>query len=303
MIERNHLEILLGIQNHGSLTAAADALNLTQSALSHSIKKLEQITEVKLWHKSGRKLQLTQAGEYLLTFANRIIPQFEHADTVLQRFSRGEKGHLRIGMECHPCYRWLLHVVTPYLQQWQEVDIDVKQSFQFGGMAALFNYDIDILVTPDPLFTKGVSFKPVFNYEQVLVVSKQHSLAQKAYVRPKDLQQETLFTYPVDSSRLDIFVDFLSPANCLPKQHKTLEATEMILQMVAAQRGVTALPRWLVTEYTESMNLQVVQLGERPVGKTIHLGIRDNEPTAGYLTAFLALAKQQGHSMETSLGE
>ncbi len=84
--------------------------------------------------------------------------------------AKGEKGRLRIGMECYPCYQWLLAIVEPYLQQWPSVDVDVKQRFQFGGMAALFSHDIDVLVTPDPLQKSGVRFVPVFDYEQVLVL-------------------------------------------------------------------------------------------------------------------------------------
>lgn len=66
----------------------------------------------------------------------------------MQQFAQGERGSLRIGMECHPCYQWLLKIVSPYLAAWPDVDVDVKQKFQFGGIGALFGYEIDMLVTP-----------------------------------------------------------------------------------------------------------------------------------------------------------
>ncbi|MFX4635605.1 LysR substrate-binding domain-containing protein, partial [Acinetobacter baumannii] len=87
-----------------------------------------------------------------------------------------ERGALRIGMECHPCYQWLLKIVSPYLAAWPAVDVDVKQKFQFGGIGALFGYEIDMLVTPDPLYKAGLVFEPVFDYEQVLVVGPGHPL-------------------------------------------------------------------------------------------------------------------------------
>ncbi len=85
MLEKIHLSILREISRQGSLTAAADSLHLTQSALSHSIKKLEQLANVSLWVKDGRNIKLTQAGDYLLMQANRLIPQFERMEETLRQ--------------------------------------------------------------------------------------------------------------------------------------------------------------------------------------------------------------------------
>ncbi|GLQ32770.1 LysR family transcriptional regulator [Litoribrevibacter albus] len=290
MIERSHLKILREVDRHGSLTAAANELFLTQSALSHTMRKLESQLGTPLWIKEGRHLQLTQAGRYLLKEAKRLLPQLERLDETLLQYAQGDKGVLRIGMECHPCYQWLLKVVKPFLADWPSVDVDVKQKFQFGGMAALFNHDIDILVTPDPIEKDGIRFSPVFDYEQVLVVHQDHPYAQKNYVQPKDLANQVLYTYPVDAARLDIFQLFLFPAMCSPKQHKMIEATEMMLQMVAANRGVATLPKWLVEEYQTSLPIQAVRLGKDGIQKQIHLGIRSNEEPNAFTQAFFELA-------------
>ena len=178
MLERIHLAIVQEVDRQGSLTAAAGALHLTQSALSHAVRKLEEQLGTALWIREGRSLRPTQAGEYLLAVANRVLPQLEQAEERLRQFARGERGTLRIGMECHPCYQWLLKIVSPYLAAWPTVEVDVKQKFQFGGVGALFGYDIDLLVTPDPFFRPGLVYEPVFDYEQVLVVSGRHRLAQ-----------------------------------------------------------------------------------------------------------------------------
>lgn len=290
MIERSHLKILREIDRQGSLTAAARALHLTQSALSHKITRLEQLLGTPLWQKEGRGLKLTQAGDYLLQQANRLLPQLERVDERLLQFARGERGALNIGMECHPCYQWLLKVVDPFLARWPGVDVDVTQKFQFGGMAALFNHDIDLLVTPDPIVREGIHFEPVFPYEQVLVVSRDSELAGLERVTPQQVAAQTLYTYPVAIERLDIFQQFLLPASCLPKKHKVLEATEMMLQMVAAGRGVATLPLWLVEEYAESLPITPVRLGEQGIHKHIHLGVRTGDLDDRHTRAFIEMA-------------
>jgi LysR family transcriptional regulator for metE and metH len=292
MIERHHLTIIRTVDEVGSMTAAAEKLNLTQSALSHTMKKFEEQVGTPIWQRRGRRLVPTQTGQYLLAVANRLLPQLQHADQVVQHFAKGEKGRLRIGMECHPCYQWLLSIVEPYLADWPAVDVDVKQRFQFGGMAALFSQDIDVLVTPDPLEKPGVTFMPVFAYEQVLVVSEQHPLAKEPFISPQQLCSETLLTYPVEKNRLDVYSQFLTPAYCEPARHKSIEDTDIMIQLVAANRGVCALPRWLVDDYQSRFAIRSVSLGVKGIRKHIHLGFRDGEDALDYVSAFFELAQR-----------
>lgn len=292
MIERIHLSIIREVDRRGSLTAAAEVLFLTQSALSHAIRKLEQQLGTEVWTREGRALRLTQAGDYLLALAKRVLPQFEHAERLMRQYAQGLRGSLRIGMECAPCYQWLLKVVEPYLGAWPEVDVDVRQRFQFGGLAALSGYEIDLLVTPDPLFRPGLVFVPVFDYEQMLVVGRSHPLAGKAWVEPCDLVDEVLITYPVDIDRLDIYNQFFVPANCAPRERKVIETTDIMIQMVASCRGVAALPGWLVQEYAARMPVAAVRLGEQGVAKQIFLGTREEDAGVDYLEAFVAQARR-----------
>jgi LysR family transcriptional regulator for metE and metH len=298
MLERIHLAIVQEVEKQGSLTAAADVLCVTQSALSHSMKKLEQQLGTAVWLREGRSLRLTQAGQYLLAVAGRVLPQLDLAEERLRQFAQGERGALRIGMECHPCYQWLLKIVSPYLSAWPDVDVDVKQKFQFGGIGALFGYEIDLLVTPDPLFKPGLQFVPVFDYEQVLVVAGSHPLARAEYVQPRHLGQEVLITYPVATDRLDIYNQFLLPAGVAPRRHKTIETTDIMLQMVASGRGVAALPRWLALEYAGKMDVVPVRLGKKGIAKQIHLGAREADLDIDYLRAFIELARQQPLSIK-----
>ena len=290
MLERIHLKVLQAVDHHGSLTAAAKQLCVTQSALSHTVRKLETSLGTAVWLREGRNLRLTQAGQYLLNTANRVLPQLEYAELKLKQMAQGERGTLRIGMECHPCYQWLLKVVSPFLEGWPDVDVDVKQKFQFGGIGALLAYEIDLLVTPDPFYKSGLCFEPVFDYEQVLVVPRNHALAERKYLHAEDLRDQVLLTYPVAPDRLDIYTQFLNPAGVVPKRHKTSETTDIMLQMVASGRGVAALPRWLAQDYATKLPLTLLRLGESGIAKQIYLGTRITDSDIEYLRAFIVLA-------------
>jgi LysR family transcriptional regulator for metE and metH len=291
MLERVHLVVVREVEKHGSLTAAAEVLCLTQSALSHSIKKLEAQLGMDIWRREGRHLRLTQAGRYLLAVANQVLPQLDLAEERLREFAQGGRGTLRIGIECHPCYRWLLNAVAPFLGAWPNVEVDVKQKVQFGGIEALFGYEIDLLVTPDPVFKPELRFEPVFDYEQVLAVAKSHALAGATHVEPQQLRDEVLITYPVSTDRLDVYTQFLLPAGVTPKRQKTVENTDIMMQLVASGRGVAALPRWLIQEYSSQLSIVDVRLGPTGIFKQIFVGVREADAHVDYIAAFIELAR------------
>jgi LysR family transcriptional regulator for metE and metH len=294
MLERSHLAILLALDNAGTLAEAAERLHLTQSALSHAIRKLEDQAGVALWRKEGRRLRLTQAGQYLLGVARRLLPQMEEADSVLRGYGEGRRGKLRIGMECHPCYEWLLTVVSPFLQRWPLVDLDVVQQFRFNGLEALLNHQVDMVITSDPLENPAFQNRPVFTYELMLVAAPDWRSDLAGVVSPDDLTAATLITFPVARERLDVFTRFLLPAHCEPNKLHQVEATEIMVQLVAAGRGVCTLPDWLARKFQASYPLVIRSLGAEGVHKSLYLVFREEDAEVSYLQDFLALAQHPG---------
>ncbi|GBQ13604.1 LysR family transcriptional regulator [Swaminathania salitolerans] len=285
MIDIQPLAILREVRRAGSITLAAEALCLTQSAVSHAIRRFEERHGVRVLEREGHKLHFTQAGEYLLGLAQRVLPQLEQGASVLEDYARGRCGSIRIGMECHPCQEWLMQVVDPFLSAWPDVELDVTTAFQFGGLSALVGREIDLLVTPDPTMRPELTFVPVFDYELVLAVASDHPLARKDHANPEDLATETLITYPVSKERLDIYTQFLVPANTEPYRHRTVETTDLMMRLVASRRAVSATPDWLLRK---AKDVAGVRIG-KGIFKSIHLGHRAGK-TPPFLDGFIQLA-------------
>lgn len=293
MLDRQHLAILLEVDRSGSLTAAADRLNLTQSALSHTMRKLEERHGAKVWMKHGRNLRLTKAGRYLLALAQRVLPQIEDAERVLGDFAAGQRGALRVGMECYPCQKWLMRIAAAYLKAWPDVDFDLSTAFRFDGIGALVGHEIDLLITPDPVDLAALRFIPVFPYELVLAVHESHPLASVSVANPADLATEELITFPVGHDRLDVFTRFLLPAHCRPQRVRTAETSELMLQLVANRRGVCVLPDWIVREDGAELPVRSVRLGSGTgLEKSIHVGFRRGDEDVAYVKGFVSLARE-----------
>jgi len=283
----HRLEYIKEVNRLKSVTAAAESLNLSQSAVSHTIAKLERRFGVKLWHRKGNTLVYSQAGLYLLSLADKMVTEFEHAERVLQEFAQGRRGIMRIGMECHPCEQWLMGKIQQFLKAWPEVDVEIKSAFRFDGIAALKANEIDVLITPDPVNTEGLNFRSVFNYNLCIVVSEQNPLYNKAFVTAQDLEDQILYTVPVGYNRLDVYTRFLDPANVQPRRRVPIESTEMMLQLVSANRGVAALPEWLVSSHESRLGIKGIRIGNKGLQKSVNVGVRDDDLQLDYVKGFI----------------
>jgi LysR family transcriptional regulator, regulator for metE and metH len=292
MIERSHLQIILALDELGTLTQAAEALCLSQSALSHQIRKLEELAGVRIWHRIGRTLYLTPAGRELLKTARQVLPVLEQSERTLTAYRDGKRGLLRIGVECYPCYAWLKNVVVTFMAEAADVDIDIVSQFQFRGLEALREHHIDLLITPDPVDSERIHFERLFDYEVVLVMNDVHPLTAEETVQPEMLAGETLLTFPVPAERLDIFNRFLAPAGIAPRERKEIESVDIMLQMVAFQRGVCALPEWLAAGYLTTLPLTTARLGQGGLNKSLFAALRAADLGIRYFQEFIELGKR-----------
>lgn len=280
------------LHQKGTLTQAADALFLTQSALSHQIRHLEKKLNLKLWQRCGRRLRLTPAGELLLKTAEKVMPLLSQTELALKAMAEGQQGVLRIAVECFPCHEWLTAIVAKFLKSLPDIDVDIIRQYQFSGTEAVLNHHADLLITPDLYQHETLQNIPLFEYQQVLLLSKDHHLASFTAIDAQQLANEVLFTFPVERERLDIFSEFLQPNNIEPRVHKQIESLAIMLQMVEHQRGVCVLPEWLADSYSEQYNVKKCRLGELGIYKTLYASIKKEDKNIAYIEEFIRLAQK-----------
>ena len=291
MIEPVHLRIVSALQQHGTLTEAANALCLSQSALSHQIRYLEKKLGIAIWVKEGRRLRLTRAGNHLLESAEKILPLLEQSERTLKAYADGKQGVLRIGVECYPCYEWLTGVIADYLKTTPDVDVDIFQRFRFSGFEGVLNFHIDMLITPDRVDHPGLVYETLFEYELLLLAADSHPLCDKDWLKPQQLDQETLITFPVEAERLDILSGFLWPAGVRPVEHKQIESIDIMLQLVALSRGVSALPDWLAHRACRSLPLKSLRLGRQGMQRRLYAAYRAEDAGLAYQQQFIKLGR------------
>mgnify|MGYP001816495869 FL=1 len=291
-IEFRHLRTIRAIHKAGGLARAADVLNITQSALSHQVKGLEDQAGVELFVRRSKPLKLSSAGHRLLKLAEKVLPELEAMEDDFRNLRSGKSGRLHIAIECHACFEWLFPVLEEFRKAWPEVDVDIRPGLAFDALPALQREEVDLVVSSDPEEINAVDFTPLFDYEPVFVASAQHPLAAKDFVDAEDFRDELLITYPVERSRLDVFSELLTPAKVEPRAVRQVELTAVILLLVASNRGVAVLPDWVVREVRYHSDYVTRPVTAAGLSKRLYAATRSDETTKPFMAHFLKVARK-----------
>ncbi len=251
ILEVRHLRTLVALRDSGSLVRAAQLLNLTQSALSHQIKLLEDRYGQPLFERKSVPPQFTAVGERLLALADAMLPQVEGAERDIARLVLGQGGQMRIAVECHTCFDWLMPAMDAFRTRWPEVELDIVSGFHADPVGLLHQGRADVAIVSEvDADEAGVDYHALFGFEIRALLANTHPLVAKPHLAAQDFADQTIITYPVPDEMLDLIRQVLEPAGVRPPR-RTTELTVAMLQLVASGRGVAALPLWAVQSYLD----------------------------------------------------
>ncbi|MFV0385412.1 LysR family transcriptional regulator [Paracoccus sp. (in: a-proteobacteria)] len=292
-LELRHLRTVRAVHEQGGLARAAEVLNITQSALSHQIKALEEQAGVELFVRRAKPMRLSAAGMRLLRLAEQVLPLVAAAEAEFKGVEMGHVGRLHIAMECHACFDWLLPVLDLFRRAWPDVDVDIRQGLAFSALPALAREEVDLVISSDPEDMADISFQPLFDYAPTLVVPSGHALVAKGHAEPQDFAAETLITYPMDRGRLDVFSQFLTPAGIEPARTRTVELTAVALMLVASGRGVAVMPDWVLRRESANPELALLPLGPGGIQRRLYAAVREADLNRPYMAHVLRLARTE----------
>jgi LysR family transcriptional regulator for metE and metH len=290
LLELRHLHTLLALVETGSISRAATRVHLTQSAISHQIKQLKEHYGTPLFERKTQPLRLSPSGQRLHTLAETVVRQVLEAEREIHRIAQGEAGRLRVAVECHTCFDWLMPSMDTFREHWPEIELDLVSGFHTDPVNLLLEDRAEWVVVSEPRPRPGIVFHPLFGFEIVGLVSRQHPYAGKPFLRPEDFADETLITYPVPDDMLDIVRKVLRPLGVEPRR-RTSELTVAILQLVASRRGIAALPNWSVQTYLERDYVLAKSIGKKGLWGELYAATTEAMAGLAYLQDFLATVR------------
>ena len=294
-LELRHLRTLLALKETGSVSMAAKRVYLTQSALSHQIKLMEEQFGLLLFERKSNPLRFTAAGERLIRLANEILPKVIDAERELARVKHGDAGQLRIAVECHTCFDWLMPAMDEFRQHWSLVELDIVSGFHTDPVGLLLSHRADWAIVSEVEENDDVLFKPLFSYEMVGICAKDHSLANKDVWQAEDFAEETWVTYPVPDDMLDLYRQVLKPKDINPPR-RTTELTIALIQLVASRRGIATVPYWAALPYLEKGYVVARKITEKGLYSNLYAAIRKEDANLAYIEDFHQTVKAQSFS-------
>lgn len=294
LLELRHLKTLLALREAGNLSRAAQLLNLTQSALSHQLKGLEEHYGAALFERKSNPVSFTAPGQRLLRLADAVLPQVDEAERDVARLVSGAAGALRIAVECHTCFDWLMPAMDAFRQRWPEVELDIVSGFHADPVGLLHQDRAEVAIVSEldeEGEGSGIAFLPLFSFEIVALLPQGHALLGKPALAAEDFAGQTLITYPVPDEMLDLVRRVLQPAGIAPAR-RTTELTVAMLQLVASGRGLAALPLWAVKSYVDRGYVASQRIGPDGLTGRLYAAVPERLRERPYVAEFVRLMRE-----------
>jgi len=199
---------------------------------------------------------------------------------------------LRIALECHTCFDWLMPIMDVFRKDWPEVELDLVSGFHPNPIALLADGKTDLVIGSENKPRRGIVFRPLFRFEVLAVLPTDHPLRGKRYLSAGDFASETLITYPVPEDRIDLIRRVLKPAKVHPRR-RTTELTVAILQLVASRRGVAALPNWGIKNYVDYKYVIARSIGKKGLWSNLYGATTREMAAQPFLRDFLETARRE----------
>jgi len=289
-IEVRDLQLVCAIADEGSVTRAGHRLHLTQSALSHQLRGLEETLGAPLFRRLGRRMAPTPAGERLRTSARQILEQIGRAEEEVRRVTAQREGTLRLSVECNTAYYWLPPLLKPFRQRFPRVEVRIELEATRQPIAALLDGRLDLAIIYTPVRNRRLTVEPLFQDELVVLVAPGHPLAARSHVDPADFASENFIIYSSTRENI-VFQRVLTPAGIMPRQVSQVQLTEAMVELVKAGLGISVMARWSVAPHIASGALRALPLTRQGMHRQWLAASMRSRATPAYVRAFVELLR------------
>ena len=284
-----HFKLVKMVSEEGSLTKAAEKLHLSQSALSHQLRDLEQELSVSVFNRVNKKLILTQAGKLLLDTSHDVLNEIGSLKRRISEISEGERGTIRLSTECYTCYHWLPNIIKEFKKEYPNVQVEIKTDDDHSTVSKLLNGELDIVLIHHEPEDPNISLNKILDDELVTIFCPEHSFAQKDVILPSDFKDQTLITHSKDFDSSTLNQKLLKRYNIIPANIIYVQLTGAALEMVKANLGITVMPRWIISSFLGNGQLQHLSLTKNKLIRKWNIATLKDPLRPAYIDQFIKI--------------
>jgi LysR family transcriptional regulator, regulator for metE and metH len=301
-LDSRHLRLIAEVARAQSVTRAADRLNVTQSAVSHQLRDIEERLGTALFLRSGRQMLLTAAGRHLVETADRVLEDIARAEQAVARLARNEAGVFRVCTQCYTGYHWLPPLLDVVRRRYPNVEVEIAAEHTMQAVNALLEGRLDLAIVNQPPNDRRIQIRPLFEDEHAAIVAPSHKWANRAFVTPRELAAERLYLYSRSIDDSYIVQHVMRPAGIVPGSATFLQLTEAIIEMVKAGIGISVLPTWSIAPAITSGAVTALRITKSGVYRQWNAATLTGAGDSPFLDYFLQVLARQGRTMGRAAG-
>lgn len=288
-LEIRHLRMVAAVADSGSVTRAASEVHLTQSAVSHQLRDLEERLGTPLFLRVGKRMVPTAAGERVLSTARRVLGEIAAAEDDVRRIGTNEAGVLRVCTQCNTGYHWLPPLVEAFRRKHPRVDVAIAVECTTRPLEALLEGRLDLAIVTQQVRDSRVRVRPLFDDEHAAIVSPDHPFASRTFVRPEDFAGERLLLYSGSTEDSFTVKRILRPAGVQPERISFVMLTEAILEMVKARLGISVMQTWTIEPAIRSGEVRAIPITRAGIRRRWSAATLRAAQSAPHVDAFVEL--------------
>jgi LysR family transcriptional regulator for metE and metH len=281
------LRALVALADFDSLTEAAEALGISQPALSNRLSEIERLTGAAIFHRAGGRLHFAPSGLALLNAARVILEELHQVERNLDH-ARGVRGEtIRVEVRGYNLHRELSPVVARLMGDNPDLLIELTSDVGRLPLDGLVSRAVDLAISTGEFSRRGLEHRLLAEDELVGVVGVDHPLAGRERLAPTDFVHEPFVTYSAVLERGQEVERFFGPAGVFPRTLVPVGGADYAFSLVASGFGVSILSRWAAERHPSRPALRLLTLGETGLPCRWRATIRQGDGATGATCAIL----------------
>lgn len=287
-MDTQHLQAFVAIAERGSFSAAADALHLTQPAISKRIALLEEQLGSSLFDRVGRQVNLTQAGKLLLNKAQLILSEVTAAQRAIADLRGEVQGQLSIATSHHVGLHYLPPVLREYSSQYPEVKLDLHflDSEQAYDEILQSRYDLAVVTLSLEEDTR-LQTHPIWHDQLQFVAAPDHPLATQSHLQLADLTRHRAILPDINTYTTRLIKQLFDQENLSMDITVVTNHLESIKMMLTIGLGWGVLPNRLIDHQLQKLNVK-----HEPLIRPLGIIYRKQRSLSNTANAFIELMKK-----------
>lgn len=299
-MELRHLKLVITVDKEGTLSKAAEKLHLTQSALSHQLKEIEEELGMLMFNRVKKRLVISDAGRTIRDTGLKIHSDLELAKGKLKKQMNGQQGSVKLSTECYTCYHWLPEVMNRFQNDFQQIEVEILPEFTKNHFEGLMNEQVDLVITSLKSNNENLDYEDLFQDEQLAIVANGHPWASKSFVELEEFKSENLIIYQKPIEEVTFYKHFLKPNGIIPNKIIEIRLTEAAIQMAKNDFGVKVMAKWAAAPYVEKGDVASIKITENGIYRKWYLAYNKS---AGWKPHYNHFKKHLVESMRHSFVE